>query len=106
MSECVLVCPAHSQVFGFLEELLSTRFPYSSYKLVFVDQTYRDTASYSTLTICKCVRCSMYVCVYVVVYVYVFLCVFIMCCVWYMCTSVSVLTFLPGTHTHTHIHTT
>ena len=69
MSECVLVCPAHLQVFGFLEELLSTRFPYSSYKLVFVDQTYRDTASYSTLTICKCVRCSMCVCVYVFLFV-------------------------------------
>ena len=41
------------QVFGFFEELLSTRFPHSSYKLVFVDQAYCDAASYSTLTICK-----------------------------------------------------
>jgi transcription initiation factor TFIID subunit 2 len=41
------------EVFGFFEELLSTRFPHSSYKLVFVDQTYQDTSSYSTLTICN-----------------------------------------------------
>lgn len=41
------------KVFGFFEELLSTRFPFSSYKLVFVDQAYSDTASYSTLTICR-----------------------------------------------------
>ena len=41
------------QVFGFFEELLSTRFPHSSYKLVFVDQAYCDAASYSTLTICR-----------------------------------------------------
>lgn len=39
------------QVFGFYEELLSTRFPHSSYKLVFVDQAYREAASYSTLGI-------------------------------------------------------
>ena len=45
--------PCTVQVFGFFEELLSTRFPHSSYKLVFVDQTYQDTSSYSTLTICK-----------------------------------------------------
>ena len=39
------------QVFGFYEELLSTRFPHSSYKLVFVDQAYKEAASYSTLGI-------------------------------------------------------
>ena len=38
-------------MFGFYEELLSTRFPHSSYKLVFVDQAYRDVSSYSTLGI-------------------------------------------------------
>eukprot|EP00731_Ephydatia_muelleri_P018686 Em0011g726a len=38
-------------VFGFYEELLSTRFPHSSFKLVFVDHAYQDVSSYSTLGI-------------------------------------------------------
>ena len=45
---CVMlyVC---SKVFGFYEELLSARFPHSSYKLVFVDCLYEDVCNYSTL---------------------------------------------------------
>ena len=50
-SSCVLCYCL--QVFGFYEELLSSRFPHSSYKMVFVDQSYQDTANYSTLTILK-----------------------------------------------------
>ena len=41
----------HTQVFGLFEELLSSRFPYSSYKIVFLDHTYQSTASYSTLSL-------------------------------------------------------
>ncbi len=37
------------QVFGFYEEFLSSRFPYSSYKLVFVNQLCHALSSYSTL---------------------------------------------------------
>ena len=37
------------QVFGFYEELLSSRFPHSSYKLVFVDGLSSLSSSYSTL---------------------------------------------------------
>lgn len=39
------------EVFGFYEELLSSRFPYGSYKLVFVDQCYNLASSYSTMGI-------------------------------------------------------
>lgn len=39
------------EIFGFYEEFLSARFPYSNYKMVFVDETYCDAASYSTLGI-------------------------------------------------------
>ena len=39
----------HLQVFGFYEELLSARFPHSSYKLVFVNGPYQEYSSYSTL---------------------------------------------------------
>lgn len=46
-------------MFGFYEELLSTRFPHSSYKLVFVDQTYRDVSSYSTLGIFRSIYMYM-----------------------------------------------
>ena len=41
----------YTQIFGFYEEFLSARFPYSNYKMVFVDEAYRDAASYSTLGI-------------------------------------------------------
>lgn len=41
--------PTHVQVFGFYEELLSCRFPYSSYKLVFVDGMYVECSSYASL---------------------------------------------------------
>ena len=34
-----------NKVFGFYEELLSARFPHSSYKLVFVDNAYQEAAS-------------------------------------------------------------
>ena len=36
-------------MFGFYEEFLSFRFPYSSYKLVFVDKLCTPSCSYSTL---------------------------------------------------------
>lgn len=39
------------EMLGFYEELLSTRFPHSSFKLVFVDHAYQDVCSYSTLGI-------------------------------------------------------
>ena len=48
--------PTH-KVFGFYEELLSTRFPHSSFKLVFVDHAYQDVSSYSTLGIVRLVHC-------------------------------------------------
>lgn len=41
------------QVFGFYEELLSSRFPFSNCKLVFVDESYLETSSYSTLCLCS-----------------------------------------------------
>ncbi len=41
--------PSFRQMFGFYEEFLSCRFPYSSYKLVFVDKLCVDYTSYSTL---------------------------------------------------------
>ena len=41
------------KVFGFYEELLSSRFPHSNYKMVYVDESYQDSSNYSTLTILK-----------------------------------------------------
>lgn len=37
--------------FDFFEVVLATKFPFSSYKQVFVDEAFSDVASYSTLTI-------------------------------------------------------
>ena len=50
---CHILAPPHplNKVFGFYEELLSARFPHSSYKLVFVHNAYQEAASYSTLGI-------------------------------------------------------
>ncbi|KAL7642103.1 UNVERIFIED_CONTAM: hypothetical protein RMT77_007977 [Armadillidium vulgare] len=39
------------QAFEFFEELLSTRYPYSCYKQVYVDEAYKDLQSYSTMSI-------------------------------------------------------
>lgn len=39
------------QAFEFYEELMSSRYPYSYYKQVFVDMAYCDVATYSTLSI-------------------------------------------------------
>jgi len=39
------------QAFEFYEELLSSRYPYSCYKQVFVDDSYTDAAAYATMTI-------------------------------------------------------
>jgi transcription initiation factor TFIID subunit 2 len=39
------------EVFGFYEELLSTRFPHSSYKLIFVNGCYSDAMNYAGLTV-------------------------------------------------------
>ncbi|XP_019854461.1 PREDICTED: transcription initiation factor TFIID subunit 2-like [Amphimedon queenslandica] len=41
------------EVFGFYEELLSTRFPHNQYRLVFVDGIYQDITSYAGLTLCS-----------------------------------------------------
>jgi transcription initiation factor TFIID subunit 2 len=38
-------------VYGFFEDLLSTRFPYQSYKQVFVDEAFDEAQSYASLTI-------------------------------------------------------
>ena len=40
-----------SQAFEFYEELLSSRFPYSCYKQVFVDQAFEQARAYATITI-------------------------------------------------------
>lgn len=40
-------------MFGFYEELLSTRFPHNQYRLVFVDGIYQDITSYAGLTLCS-----------------------------------------------------
>ena len=40
-------------MFGFYEELLSTRFPHNQYRLVFVDGIYQDVTSYAGLTLCN-----------------------------------------------------
>ncbi|XP_076029935.1 TATA-box binding protein associated factor 2 isoform X2 [Oratosquilla oratoria] len=37
--------------FEFYEEILSTRYPYSSYKQVFVDEAYNDVQCYATMSI-------------------------------------------------------
>ena len=42
---------SHAQAFEFYEELLSSRYPYSCYKQVFVDQSYVESASFATMTI-------------------------------------------------------
>ncbi|XP_076340940.1 TATA-box binding protein associated factor 2 isoform X2 [Tachypleus tridentatus] len=39
------------EAFEFFEELLSSRYPYSCYKQVFVDETYVESAPYATMTI-------------------------------------------------------
>jgi len=39
------------QAFEFYEELLSSRYPYSCYKQVFVDQSYVESSSFATMTI-------------------------------------------------------
>ncbi|XP_059158232.1 transcription initiation factor TFIID subunit 2-like [Physella acuta] len=39
------------QAFEFYEELMSSRYPYSYYKQVFVDQAYCEVATYSTMSI-------------------------------------------------------
>ncbi|XP_060530001.1 transcription initiation factor TFIID subunit 2 isoform X2 [Cylas formicarius] len=39
------------EAFEFYEETLSNRYPYSCYKQVFVDETYEDYQSYSTMSI-------------------------------------------------------
>ncbi|XP_013789329.2 transcription initiation factor TFIID subunit 2-like [Limulus polyphemus] len=39
------------EAFEFFEELLSSCYPYSCYKQVFVDETYVDSAPYATMTI-------------------------------------------------------
>lgn len=39
------------QVFEFFEELMSSRYPYSCYKQVFVDQAYGESSPYATMTI-------------------------------------------------------
>ncbi|KAK6179586.1 hypothetical protein SNE40_011910 [Patella caerulea] len=39
------------EAFEFYEELLSSRYPYSYYKQVFVDESYADAMSYATMTI-------------------------------------------------------
>lgn len=50
------------QIFGFYEEFLSSRFPFSNYKMVFVDEVYQDAASYSTLGIFRLEKYCVYVC--------------------------------------------
>jgi len=50
-------------VFEFYEELLSSRFPYTCYKQVFVDMAYKDISPYATLTICRLFRCLNLLCV-------------------------------------------
>ena len=44
-------CAFLHETFEFYEELLSFRYPYSSYKQVFVDETYSDAQTYSSMTI-------------------------------------------------------
>ncbi|XP_054152986.1 transcription initiation factor TFIID subunit 2-like [Oppia nitens] len=44
-------CVFLHEVFEFYEELLSSRYPYSCYKQVFVDEAYENSQSYATMTI-------------------------------------------------------
>jgi len=46
-----MCCCLMGQAFEFYEELLSSRFPYSCYKQVFVDQAFGDVMPFATLTI-------------------------------------------------------
>ncbi|XP_015908116.2 transcription initiation factor TFIID subunit 2 [Parasteatoda tepidariorum] len=39
------------EAFEFYEELLSSRYPYSCYKQVFVDETFQDARPYATMTV-------------------------------------------------------
>ncbi|ESO05362.1 hypothetical protein HELRODRAFT_191453 [Helobdella robusta] len=41
------------EVFEFYEELLSTRYPYTCYKQVFIDMAYDDVSPYATMAICS-----------------------------------------------------
>ena len=41
------------KVFEFYEELLSSRYPYTCYKQVFVDMAYDEIIPYATMTICR-----------------------------------------------------
>lgn len=45
-------CSFVHEVFEFYEELLSTRYPYSCYKQVFVDEPYCTVQPYATMSIC------------------------------------------------------
>ena len=47
----VFTSHTHTQVFEYYEELLSSGFPHSSYKLVFVDNSYQSVMNYSSLGI-------------------------------------------------------
>lgn len=44
-------CAFLHEAFEFYEELLSTRYPYSCYKQVFVDEAYQDSQSYASFSI-------------------------------------------------------
>lgn len=46
----------HLQVIEYYEENLSTRFPYTCYKQVFVDMAYSEIAPYASMTICRWVK--------------------------------------------------
>ena len=46
----------HHDAFEFFEVALATKFPYSSYKQVFVDESYQEFASYATLSIMRHVK--------------------------------------------------
>lgn len=45
-------CSFLSECVEFYEDLLTVKFPYSNYKLVFVDQAYEDCQNYATMSIC------------------------------------------------------
>lgn len=42
-----------SQAFEFYEELLSSRYPYTCYKHVFVDEAYVESTSYATMSVLR-----------------------------------------------------
>ncbi|CAG2104136.1 unnamed protein product [Medioppia subpectinata] len=44
-------CAFLHEAFEFYEELLSSRYPYSCYKQVFVDESYEESQSYATMTV-------------------------------------------------------